>query len=174
MGRGIGTGRQDDLYVKASAEFGPALDRLARAYEADSSQRLDLLQDIHFALWRSFSSFAEQCSLRTWVYRVAHNVGISRRVRRRRPRLTSLEDLDHLPADGTPEEDVHSTQALARLHALIRALRPPDDQVMLLYLEDMDAGAIGEITGLSARAVATRIHRIKALLARNFRQGEST
>jgi RNA polymerase sigma-70 factor (ECF subfamily) len=45
---------------------------------------------------------------------------------------------------------------------------------MLLYLEDMDAGAIGEVTGLSARAVATRIHRIKALLARNFRQGESS
>lgn len=171
MGQGMATGRQDDLYLKASAQFGPALDRLARAYEADPSQRLDLLQDIHFALWRSFSGFAEQCSLRTWVYRVAHNVGISRRVRRRRPQMISLEEMDQLPAKGTPEEDVHSIQALARLHALIRALKPPDGQVMLLYLEDMDAGAIGEITGLSARAVATRIHRIKALLARNFQQG---
>src|SRR6185369_10960010 len=110
--------------------------------------------------WRSFSGFAEQCSLRTWVYRVAHNVGISRRVRRRRPQLISLEEMDQLPAEGTPEENVHSIQALARLHALIRALKPPDGQVMLLYLEDMDAGAIGEITGLPARAVATRIHRI--------------
>jgi RNA polymerase sigma-70 factor (ECF subfamily) len=172
MGQGTDARRQDDLYLKASAEFGPALDRLARAYEADSSQRLDLLQDIHFALWRSFSGYAQQCSLRTWVYRVAHNVGISRRVRRRHPRLTSLEDLDQLPAEGTLEEDVHSAQALARLHGLIRALKPPDGQVMLLYLEDMDATAIGEITGLSARAVATRIHRIKALLARNFRQGK--
>lgn len=172
MGQGMAASRQDELYLKASAEFGPALDRLARAYEADPSQRLDLLQDIHFALWRSFSGFAEQCSLRTWVYRVAHNVGISRRVRRRRPHLISLEEMDHLPAEGTPEEDVHSSQALARLHVLIRALKAPDGQVMLLYLEDMDAGAIGEITGLSARAVATRIHRIKALLARNFRQGE--
>ena len=44
---------------------------------------------------------------------------------------------------------------------------------MLLYLEDMDAQTIGDITGLSARAVATRIHRIKALLARHFRQGET-
>jgi len=173
MGQGTDASRRDDLYLKASAEFGPALDRLARAYEADPSQRLDLLQDIHFALWRSFSGFAEQCSLRTWVYRVAHNVGISRRVRRRRSQPISLEDMDQLPAaESTPEENVHSIQVLARLHALIRALKPPDGQVMLLYLEDMDAGAIGEITGLSARAVATRIHRIKALLARNFRQGE--
>jgi RNA polymerase sigma factor (sigma-70 family) len=165
--------RQDDLYLRTAAEFGPALVRLARAYEADASLRLDLLQDIHFALWRSFSGFSEQCSLRTWVYRVAHNVGISRRVRRRRPRLTSLEELAEAPAAGSPEDDAHAAHALARLQNLIRALKPPDDQVMLLYLEDMDAAGIGEITGLSARAVATRIHRIKALLVRHFRQGES-
>ena len=56
---------------------------------------------------------------------------------------------------------------------LIRRLTPPDDQVMLLYLEDVDAASIGDITGLSARAVATRIHRIKAMLSRKFRPGES-
>ena len=164
--------RQDALYLQAAAEFGASLARLARAYEADAHLRLDLLQDIHFALWRSFSGFAEQCSLRTWVYRVAHNVGISRRVRRRQLKLTSLEAVIETPSDISPENDAHAALVLARLHRLMRALKPPDDQVMLLYLEDMDAGAIGDITGLSARAVATRIHRIKALLARNFWQGE--
>ena len=75
------------------------------------------------------------------------------------------------PAAGSPEDDAHAAHALTRLQSLIRALKPPDDQVMLLYLEDMDAAAIGEITGLSARAVATRIHRVKQLFARHFRQG---
>jgi RNA polymerase sigma-70 factor (ECF subfamily) len=165
------TTRQDQFYLRAVAEYGPALSRLARAYEADASQRLDLLQDMHFALWRSFAGFSEQCSLRTWAYRVAHNVGISKRVRRRQGQLASLEALTDAPAQGSPEDDTHVTRALERLRQLIRALKPPDDQVMLLYLEDMDAQAIGEITGLSARAVATRIHRIKALLARDFGQG---
>src|SRR5665213_950341 len=64
---------QDELYLRAIVEFGPALARLARAYEQDADQRRDLLQDVNFALWRSFASFAGQCSLRTWVYRVAHN-----------------------------------------------------------------------------------------------------
>ena len=167
------TTRQDQFYLRAVAEFGPALNRLARTYEADASQRLDLLQDMHFALWRSFAGFSEQCSLRTWVYRVAHNVGISKRVRRRRGGLASLEELTDAPAQGSPEDDTHVARALDRLRQLIRALKPPDDQVMLLYLEDMDAQAIGEITGLSARAVATRIHRIKALLARDIGQGAS-
>ena len=55
--------------------------------------------------------------------------------------------------------------------ALIQALGPPDRQVALLYLEDLDAAAIGEVTGLSPGAVAVRIHRLKALLARRFAEG---
>jgi RNA polymerase sigma-70 factor (ECF subfamily) len=39
---------------------------------------------------------------------------------------------------------------------------------MLLYLEDVDAPTIAEVTGLSARNVATKIHRIKQVLARRF------
>ena len=69
--------RQDDLYEQVTAEFGAALDRLARSYEADADKRRDLLQEIHFAIWRSFGEFGGDCSLRTWVYRVAHNVAAS-------------------------------------------------------------------------------------------------
>lgn len=42
---------------------------------------------------------------------------------------------------------------------------------MVSYLEDLDAACIGEITGLSAANVAMRIHRVKKLLAEQFRQG---
>ena len=38
----------------------------------------------------------------------------------------------------------------------------------LLYLDGLDAKETGDITGLSPGAVATKIHRIKALLARRF------
>jgi RNA polymerase sigma-70 factor (ECF subfamily) len=164
---------QDELYAQAIAEFGPALARLARAYEANPEHRRDLLQDIHFALWRSFSSFAGQCSLRTWIYRVSHNTAISTRLRRRKPQLVSLEELAEAAAGDDPETAVGNARALARLEILIRRLAPPDDQVMLLYLEDIDAASIADITGLSARAVTTRVHRIKTLLSRQFRHGES-
>jgi RNA polymerase sigma-70 factor (ECF subfamily) len=165
---------QDEHYLRAMAEFGPALARLARTYETDADQRRDLLQDVHLALWRSFAGFAGQCSLRTWVYRVAHNVAISTRLRRRKARLVSLEALDELAAPDDPEGAVGNAHLLARLQTLIRRLTPPDDQVMLLYLEDLDAASIAEITGLSAGAVATRIHRIKQLLSRRFLEGEAS
>jgi RNA polymerase sigma-70 factor (ECF subfamily) len=161
---------QDELYLRAMAELGPALARLARAYEADSDQRRDLLQDMHLALWKSFASFQGQCSLRTWTYRVCHNTAISTRLRRRKAQLVSLEELIETPGSDDPESAVNNTRALARLEILIRRLAPPDDQVMLLYLEDVDAASIGDIIGLSAGAVATRIHRIKVLLSRQFRQ----
>lgn len=60
---------------------------------------------------------------------------------------------------------------LDRLSALIRRLKPLDRQVIVCYLEDMDAASIGEITGLSPGNVATRIHRIKRVLAKWFHQG---
>ncbi len=170
----MGNGSQDERYLGAASEYGAALERLARGYEADPDQRRDLLQDIHLALWRSFAVFDGRCSLRTWVYRVAHNAACSHVLQRRRlksAKLASLEELADVADSDNPEHWVSESQALARLTGLIRALKPPDSQVMLLYLEDLDAADIGEITGLSARAVATRIHRIKAILAQRFHQG---
>jgi RNA polymerase sigma-70 factor (ECF subfamily) len=74
----------DELYQQVAAEYGAALERLAYAYEGDSDRRRDLLQEIHFQLWRSFQKFDSRCSLRTWTYRVAHNVATSHVVRQRR------------------------------------------------------------------------------------------
>ena len=48
----IWTVNEDDLYREASATYGPALERLVYAYEANSGKRADLLQEIHIALWR--------------------------------------------------------------------------------------------------------------------------
>jgi RNA polymerase sigma-70 factor (ECF subfamily) len=41
----------------------------------------------------------------------------------------------------------------------------------LLYLEGEQAASIGEVTGLSAANVATKIHRIKRLLNRQSGKG---
>ena len=53
----------------------------------------------------------------------------------------------------------------------MQQLKAVDRQVILSYLEGMDAATIGEITGLGPGNVATKIHRIKALLSRQFHEG---
>src|SRR5580658_2549126 len=96
---------QNSLYEQTVETFGPALDRLARAYELDADARRDLLQDIHLQLWRSFAYFDQRCSLRTWVYRVAHNVATRHvmRQRRIRDRLVNIENFDFLPGSDQAE-----------------------------------------------------------------------
>ena len=161
---------QDELYEDAAKTFGPALERLTRACEADPDKRQELLHEVHVALWRSFERYEGRCSVRTWVYRVAHNVAASHVARHRRARSrlqVSLEYLDLAdPVDH--ERATDDRMALTRLLDLIQQLRAPDAQLMLLYLEDLDSVAIGEIMGLSPGAVRVQIHRIKAVLKRRF------
>jgi len=165
---------QDELYQQAANAFGSALERLAHGYEANAETRRDLVQEIHIALWRSFGGFDGRCSLRTWVYRVAHNVSATHVLRQKRARTDALVGVEELENLADPAE-VHKTtdhnRAFARLTSLIQSLKPLDRQVILSYLEGLDAASIGEITGLSAGYVATKIHRIKKILVRRFHAG---
>ncbi|WP_228486571.1 RNA polymerase sigma factor [Paludibaculum fermentans] len=170
-----GSVRQDELYTEAAAEFGSALERLTRAYEADPEKRRDLSQDIHFQLWRSFQRYDGRCSMRTWVYRVAHHVAASHVIRERRifSKLVTLEEVELFPDKALAPEAAHQQVDLDRITALIQLLKPIDRQVMLCYLEDMDAASIGEITGLSPGNVAIRIHRSKSVLSKWFHEGKN-
>ena len=148
------------LFDEMSSEYRVALDRLARAYEAHPEECRDLLQDIYLALWCSLERFDGRCSLRTWVYRVAHNVGASHVRRQTKSRLVSLEEIEAAPDQTHAEQDRDQALNLERLLALIRQLLPLDRQMLLLYLEGMDAASIGEVIGVSRGNVATKIHPV--------------
>ena len=164
--------KRDDLYSRATTDYGDALGRLARAYELDPDKRRDLLQEIHLALWRSFDRFEGRCSLRTWVYRVAHNIATSHVIRYRRAQLLlSLEEIESVPERNDQICDVNDRLDLERLLELIHQLNPVDREVMLLYLEDLDATEIGEIMAMSPVNVRSKIHRVKAILAHRFHAG---
>jgi RNA polymerase sigma-70 factor (ECF subfamily) len=162
---------QKDLYKEAAQTFGAVLQRLVRAYEADPDKRRDLLQDIHLALWLSLEKYEERCSLRTWVYRIAHNTATSYVIRQHRANsreLVSLKQIEAM-ADGTdPARNADERKALERLFELIHRLKPLDRDLMLLYLENLDAPAIAEIMGISPGYVRVQVHRIKTILTRQF------
>lgn len=166
--------RPEELYQQVAAEYGAALERLAYAYESDSDRRRDLLQEIHFQLWRSFEKFDSRCSLRTWTYRVAHNVATSHVVRQRRRKAREFVTLEEIETTAGREDIEISTdrqKARMRLLALIQNLEPVDRQLILGYLEGIDAESMGEITGLSSANVWTKLHRIKNILTREFHAG---
>lgn len=172
----MGANEQETRYLEAAAAYGGALHRLGRAYEADPEKRQDLLQEMHLALWRSFQGFDGRCSLRTWVYRVAHNAAATYVVRQRRSHASawvSLEVLETLPDPAEGQRAAEQRHSVEGLLELVHQLKPLDRQVILSYLEGLDAGATAEITGISPNNVATKIHRIKKILAQRFHQGDN-
>jgi RNA polymerase sigma-70 factor (ECF subfamily) len=164
--------KRDELYQAAIRDFGRALDRLAAGYEADPERRLDLRQEIHFQLWKSFEVFDGRCSVKTWTFRVAHNTAVSyvNRERRWNARFASLEEIEGTQPSVECEPDVDLHRALGQISQLILQLKPLDRQILISYLEEMDIAAIADITGLSAGNVAMKIHRIKNILARRFHE----
>ncbi|MBL8644547.1 MAG: sigma-70 family RNA polymerase sigma factor [Rhodospirillaceae bacterium] len=171
---------QDALYKDASTQHAAALVRLARSYEADPDKRRDLLQEIHLALWRSFAGFDGRCSMRTWVYRIAHNVATTHIIKSKRltGKTARLEDIENMagpdPATQDPLAHAGHQQDLERLMVLIGRLNILDHAIIVLYLEGEDAASIAEVTGLTASNVATKVHRIKTILAQKFRDGGSS
>jgi RNA polymerase sigma-70 factor (ECF subfamily) len=83
----------------------------------------------------------------------------------------SLEELSSVPDRAEGQHTANRRLNLDRLSTLIQRLKPLDRQVIVCYLEDLDAASIGEITGLSPASVAMRIHRIKNVLSKWFHEG---
>jgi RNA polymerase sigma-70 factor (ECF subfamily) len=119
------TAPQEALYREVADGYAAALERLVRAYEHDPERRRDLLQEVHLALWRSLALFDNRCSLRTWVYRVAHNAATSHGIRRwaHTPRLLSLDEVDDRPDESDFERDADRRMSMDRLLELIHRLR---------------------------------------------------
>jgi RNA polymerase sigma-70 factor (ECF subfamily) len=169
-------GSRNQHFEAVARDFAAPLARLARANESDASLQQDLLQEIHLALWRSLAVFDNRCSLRTWVYRVAHNVAATHVLRSRRRqlhRLTTLDDVDVADDTDIPAS-VDAALPLARLTALIQSLKPLDRQVMILHLEGISAEEIGEIIGISPANTNTKLHRIRHLLAKKINSGDES
>jgi RNA polymerase sigma-70 factor (ECF subfamily) len=168
--------RREESFRAAIGEFGTVLDRIAAGYEADADKRHDLRQEIHLQLWRSLELFDGRCSLKTWTLRVAHNTAASHvsRERRWRSRFVSIEELESQADESYNQSSaavaLDRERALDQLYVLIRGLKPLDREVILCWLEDLDASSIAEITGLSPANVAMKAHRIRNLLARRFHQ----
>lgn len=118
----------------------------------------DLFQDVLIRLWQGFESFKKESSTRTWVYRVSLNTCISAK---RKKRLRAQ------PLDISPEifdESGSEGRQNAMLHDRISRLEKFDRAIVLLWLEDLPYEEIGAIVGISAKAVGTRLYRIKEKL----------
>jgi RNA polymerase sigma-70 factor (ECF subfamily) len=147
-----------DRIVRA---HGPALRRLSVTYGRSPADADDLFQEICFAIWRALPSFREECSERTFAFRIGHNRGLTFRARQRRH-----EPIEDSIPDRRPGPDTLTTRAIARdrLVAAVRLLPEGQRQVVSLSLEGLNHADIGEVLGITENNVAVRLNRARQRL----------
>jgi RNA polymerase sigma-70 factor (ECF subfamily) len=151
-------------FDQIARDHGAMIRRIAASYEADAHLAEELVQEIHFALWRSLPAFRGDASLRTFVARIATNRAITH-VARRLKSPPSLELNEQIPAPGgDPESYAIAASQQTRLMAAMRGLPLVYRQAVTLTLEGLTPKEIADFLDLTPNAVAVRLSRAKDLL----------
>lgn len=132
----------------------------------DGDDAEELVGSTFEACARTLGKFRGECSFRTWLFGIAHNV-MRNHVRKRRPSASELDLESSAVRDLGPSPRTHV--AKRREHALLlQALRaiPFDHQVVLelAHFEGMSRSEIATVLGLPAGTVASRMRRADELL----------
>jgi RNA polymerase sigma-70 factor (ECF subfamily) len=151
---------------------------LALAYRLTSSaaDAEDVVQDAFVSSWRHHDQFQGASRPSTWLYRVTFNAALMRLRTRRRKGADSLDALGSGIAEALVQrsaandvvdaEDVLEARErrIAVRDALCK-LKPQDQELMRLrYTDDLDTDDVAALTGMSASAVKTRLHRARHAL----------
>jgi RNA polymerase sigma-70 factor, ECF subfamily len=94
----------------------------------------------------------------TWLFRIAHNVGVDH-LRARREHVP-IEAAANTPSEETPETDAERASDVARLAKLTSRLSERDRELIALkYGAGVNNRLIARLTGLSESNVGTILHR---------------
>jgi RNA polymerase sigma-70 factor (ECF subfamily) len=115
----------------------------------------DILQEVFIAVWQGASGFRHHSSVKTWIYRIAHNLTIS--WIRKQKRITS--NSEHLPEALEDPEDASVINwradevrlALDQLNPIHRAT------VELAFVHDLSYAEIGEVLDCPTGTVKSRM-----------------
>jgi RNA polymerase sigma-70 factor (ECF subfamily) len=163
----MGSESRDDRCVRMLREHDRSLRRLAASYERDPARQEDLVQDIWLAVWRALPQFRDECSERTFVFRIAHNRGVSHVDHWQRRRTDLLDEEAPIAAPGPdPEHALSQQQRHERLRNAVQALPLAMRQVVVLTLEGLSHAEAAEILGITENNVAVRLTRARAELSR--------
>lgn len=146
------------------ADHHDGIARVASLYAKGAHDREDLRQEIALSLLRALPSFRGECSERTFVFRVAHNQGVTFSVRTKK--RTHAPESDAEPLDERPSAEVALARARRReaLFEGMRALPVAMRQVLSLALEELSHREIADVLGTTEGNVAVRLSRAKAAL----------
>lgn len=176
------TGETDaSLSARALKGDRPAFDRLVQRYQeplyrfirryvGDPAETYDLLQDTFVAAWQGLSRYDPQRPALGWLRRIALNKcrdwSRRRKVRRFFYGAAPLEKAETVSPQAPDPEADRNEAALARLDRAIAQLPSQlKEPLLLTAFEGLSQEAAGQLLGVSAKAIETRVYRARKQLA---------
>ncbi len=123
----------------------------------------DVVQESFIALFSHLRMGRDRTNLRGWIFRVAHNLALKRRMSDLKAGETVCTDEltfevcpDHAP---NPEQTLAFQQRQARLMAVVKALPELDERCLRLRAEGLKYREIADVLGVSLGAVSLALTR---------------
>ena len=137
----------------------------------------DACQETFLRVTRAWSTFRSDCKVESWIFLIALNVcrNFNRRARRRRFDY-AVEYNDALSQEGygaapisprfeSPDSLYERIQFLKQLEAVVAELSTTSQEVLRLKIaEGMTYDEVGDVLGIAAGTVKSRIHRARSKL----------
>jgi len=155
------------LVSRYQARLYPTVFRLTGC--AEDAQ--DLLQDAFLRAYEKLERFHGESSFYTWIYRIAVNLALSDRRKRRHESSSGLA-VD--PADARGEDDpavpLERAERDGRIQEALGALAPDHRAVVVMKEYDgLRYEEIGAILGVPVGTVRSRLHRARCELRERLR-----
>jgi RNA polymerase sigma-70 factor (ECF subfamily) len=137
---------------------------------ASREEAEDLTQDAFVQAFTKLHTFQQQSAFYTWLYRIAFNLALGRKRRRRRievsveqaREITGVEPVDEGDAPG---ERLERTERVAQVREALNAMS--EEHRAILVLREMEGccyETIAEILDLPVGTVRSRLHRARLQL----------
>ena len=145
--------------------------RFARAHTGSASEADDIAQESFVALHRNLHRYDPARAFETWLFAIVRNKIRDHHRRRAVLRWVGAEpDFSDMPAgEAGPDRQLEDRGDLRRVEALMaglpEGLRTP---LFLSAVEGMNLAEIGDLMGLSAKAVEVRVYRARKKLKAQF------
>jgi RNA polymerase sigma factor (sigma-70 family) len=154
--------------------YGDSLWRLTLMYELEYNRRKDLYQEILIAIWKALPNFENRSSIKTYVFRIGHNRGITFRNRSVRTDIFKSLNVEPDSEYPGPEDRLIRNEEYVNLSRAISQLSFPLRQVIILHIEGQSNKEISDILGVSENNVAVRLFRAKKDLAETLTENKNT
>jgi RNA polymerase sigma-70 factor (ECF subfamily) len=149
--------------------FQPKVLRFVVFSVRDRDAAESITQDCFLKAYSNRRQFRGDCSVKTWLIRIAFNLirthERGRKIRFWRKaayRSVLPEDIsDYLRAsESSPEEQIIAKEKVEIVHKALEDLSTRQRSVFLMrFIEDLDIAEIAEVTGMPATTVKTHLHR---------------